>query len=120
MKKNESAPSKFGPTLFLLMFAVSFTGFGIGFALLPLSGQVNQWYQARSYVPVPAFVESTALKITTDETRSESVTARFAYRYENRDYVSGKVSSSSLSDNFDPYHGIVHARLLQAKEAGQM
>ena len=119
MGKIESIPKKLGRTLIPLMFAVGFSGFGMASGALPLFGLVSQWYQARSYVPLPAFVQSTALKITTGETRNESVKASFAYRYENRDYVSYKVSSSSLSDNFDPYHRIVHARLLQAKESGQ-
>lgn len=119
MEIKEPISDRLGRTLFLLIFAISFSWFGMSNCVPAMAEMVGQWYQARSYVAVPAFVRSTELKINSGETDTESVQASFAYRYQNRDYVSHQVSSSTLSDNFDSYHRTVHKRLRLAQAAGE-
>ena len=119
MEQIESVSKKSGGTAVLLAFAVIFCWFGLAHGAPALFGMVERWHQARSYVAMPASVLSVRLKINTGESPTESVQASFAYRYGDRDYVSDKVSSNILSDDFDSYHRTIHARLLEAKEARQ-
>jgi hypothetical protein len=119
MEKEESILGRLIGTVFLLLFAVGFSWFGVATSVPKLAELVGRWYHARSYVAVPASVQSAKLKIIRGETDTESVQASFAYRYRDRDYVSRKVSASALSDNFDSYHRTVYERLRQAQTAGE-
>ena len=119
MEKNNSISARIGGTLFLLVFAIGFSWFGMANGVPPLAKQVGRWYQARSYVAVPASVQSSELKTQAGEANTESVQASFAYRYRDIDYVSHRVSSSTSSDNFDSYHRTVQERLRQAQSAGE-
>lgn len=119
MGKKDPLPGKLGATLGLLVFAIAFSWFGLANGTPALVKLVGQWFQARSYVPVPAYVQSTELKRFKGEATTQRVQASFAYRYKSLPYVSNKVSASALADNFDSYHRTTHARLRQAKEAGE-
>lgn len=119
MGKKETLSGKLGGTVVLLLFAVGFSWFGFANGTPALVTLIGQWIQARSYVPVPALVQSTELKSFDGEIDTHRVQASFSYRYRDLVYVSSKVSASVLADNFDSYHRTTHARLRQAKEAGE-
>jgi hypothetical protein len=108
---------KAGIVLFCLVFGLAFGGFGL-FALKMAYGTASDWAAARGWVQVPARV----LEARLDSHRSKNsatyrVIARYAYRWEGRDYEGTRVGiHGDLSDNVGHWHE-EHYRILNAARA---
>lgn len=120
MNRTKDRKSKIGATLFALVFAIGFTLGGIVGGVVPAYRQVAGWWQARSYVPVEAQVASAELQQHHGDSTTYRATARFSYRYRDREYQSNRVFlGGEGSDNIDRYHQDIHARLRAARDTGK-
>ncbi len=107
-------------TLLLLVFGAVMTAVGIFGGLAQLHEQARNWTAARRYVPVPAQVESAFL----DSTRGKKSTtyqakAQFSYEYQDRRYVSNRVSFSNFSDNIGDFQHRLASELRAAMDKGE-
>ncbi|WP_374582649.1 DUF3592 domain-containing protein [Pseudoduganella sp.] len=113
--------SKVVATLLLLAFGLAMSAVGIFGGLAKLHEQARNWTAARSYVPVPARVESAYL----DSLRGRKggttyrAMAEFSYEFQGRRYASKRVSFSDFADNIGDFQHRVHSELRAALERGE-
>jgi len=111
--------------LFLLVFALPFAliiSFGaIWGGILPLCSQAHDWWEARSYVPVPAQVDSTTLDKRHSKKRGTTyeLTASFSYEYQGRHYLGQRAGFNTTANNGDGFQPQLYARLRDAQERRQ-
>ena len=102
--------------LFGLVFFLAgcFPGFLVGKSLW-------QWQQAKSWVSVPATIESVDLQVHHDDSggTTYSVDAGYSYDFEGRRYSSQRVGLHGGSDSFESYHRDLYQRLSRARNQNQ-
>ena len=113
---------KLGAVLACLLFAVPFGGVGV-FASWAIGSTVHASWKARSWVPVPAVVESASLHESSSSDGGDTYRAdgSFRYAWNGRSYTGTRLGTSVIggTDNFDDWHQEVSSRLKAARAAGQ-
>jgi len=113
---------KTGTVLACLLFAVPFGGVGV-FASWAIGSTVHASWKARSWVPVPATVETASLHTSSSDDGGDTYRAdgSFRYAWEGRSYSGSQLGISAMggSDNFDSWHQEVSSQLTAAREAGR-
>lgn len=103
-------------TLFALLFAVGFTAGGLVAGVMPMYKQLSGWWQASSYVPVPASVVSAKLESHRGKSTTYRAVAEFRYEYQGRSYSSHVLDlASGGSDNISDYQENLFQQLQQAR-----
>lgn len=108
-------------TLFLLAFGIVMSAVGIFGGLAQLHEQARNWTAARSYVAVPAQVESAYLDTQRSRKGGMSYRAKaeFSYEFQGRRYASNRVGFSDLSDNIGDFQHRMHSELRAALDRGE-
>lgn len=121
MAQPTSIAGKVVVTLCLLLFGTVMGAVGIFGGLAQLHEQARNWTAARSYVPVPAQVESAYLDSQRGRKGGTTYRAKaeFSYTYQGRRYASNRVSFSDFSDNIGDFQHRVHGELRGALERGE-
>ena len=104
----------------LTLFGLPFLAIGL-FMSYELGSMLLLHYQARSWVETPATITQLELKRHRNNEGSDSheVKATYQYEYEGKTFTSSVVGLKEGGDNFTSYHKDLHARLEQAKKAGE-
>ena len=117
-----AAWARLGAVLACLLFAVPFGGVGV-FASWAIGSTVHASWKARSWVPVPAVVESASLHESSSSDGGDTYRAdgSFRYAWNGRSYTGTRLGTSVIggTDNFDDWHQEVSSRLKAARAAGQ-
>lgn len=103
-----------------VLFGGFFAAFGVGFLVYSVVPALYDYWQVQGWQAVSAELLDTALDShQSDNTTTYSVSARYRYRWQGRDYIGERVGIDTGSDNIGNWHKQHYFRLQRALDTGR-
>lgn len=97
-----------------MLFATPFAIVGVIVSVIAFN-KISQLIKLQEWEVVPGRVETVELQVTSGETDTYSVQARYRYNYDGKEHVSSQVSPY-LSDNIGDFHKSTYERLKKHRD----